>query len=148
MPNAKVIYRQKMTFEGVSGSGHHVLMDSSPEAGGDNQGIRPMEMVLVGLGGCTGIDVVSILNKMRVSFSAFEMELLGQRADDHPKVYTWVTIRYHFEASRDDADKIVRAVTLSQEKYCSVSAMVGATARIDAEIYINGEALTTLSHPG
>lgn len=146
MSNATVTYRQNMVFEGVSGSGHHVLMDSSPDVGGDNQGIRPMEMVLVGLGGCTGMDVVSILNKMRVPFTAFEMEIAGSRADDHPKVYTAVTIRYRLEGNRDDVDKFIRAVTLSQEKYCSVSAMVGATATIDAEVILNGETISTLTH--
>jgi putative redox protein len=146
VPNAKVTYQGKMVFEGVSGSGHRVTMDSAPEAGGENQGIRPMETVLVGLGGCTGMDVVSILNKMRVPFSAFDMEILGKRAGEHPKVYEHITIRYRFNADRADADKIVRAVNLSQDKYCSVSAMLAHSARIDAEIYINDEAITSVSH--
>ncbi len=146
MPNAKIIHRGKMVFEGNSGSGHQVLMDSSPEVGGENKGIRPMEMVLLGLGGCTGIDVVSILNKMRIPFDSFEIEVLGKRAADHPKVYEHVTTRYAFAADAQYADKIIRAVSLSQEKYCSVSAMVAKSAHIDAEVYINGEKATTLSY--
>lgn len=148
MPNAKVTYRGKMVFEGTSGSGHQVVMDSSPESGGENQGIRPMETVLVGLGGCTGMDVVSILNKMRVPLESFDMEILGKRADEHPKVYEWVTIRYRFRCDEEQAEKVVRAVSLSQEKYCSVSAMIAKSARIDAEIYINDGPPTTLSFPG
>lgn len=146
MPNATVSFRENMVFEGLSGSGHRLLMDSSPETGGANQGMRPMETVLVGLGGCTGMDVVSILNKMRVNFSGFEMEILGKRAAEHPKVYERITVRYRFLADITDADKIIRAVTLSQEKYCSVSAMLVKTAHIDAEVYINDEEVSSLSH--
>lgn len=148
MPNAKVSYRGKMVFEATSGSGHQVVMDSAPEVGGENKGIRPMETVLVGLGGCTGMDVVSILNKMRVSFEGFDMEILGKRADEHPKVYEHITVRYRFGADRADEEKIVRAVSLSQEKYCSVSAMLAQSAKIDAEIFINDDLVKTLSHGG
>jgi putative redox protein len=147
MPNAKVVYRGNMVFEGISGSGHSVVMDSAPEAGGENQGIRPMETVLVGLGGCTGMDVVSILQKMRVSFEAFDMEILGKRAETHPKVYELITLRYRFSGRRDDAEKIIRAVSLSQEKYCSVSAMLAKSAHIEAEIYLNGDLILTLNQP-
>ncbi len=146
MPNAKVSYRGKMLFEGTSGSGHRVMMDSAPEVGGENQGIRPMETVLVGLGGCTGMDVVSILNKMRVSFTSFDMEILGKRASEHPKVYEHITVRYQFSGDKADIDKFVRAVSLSQEKYCSVSAMLAKSAKIDAEIYINEELVMSLNH--
>ena len=149
MPNARIHYRGKMLFEGVSGSGHRVLMDSAPEAGGENQGIRPMETVLVALGGCTGMDVVSILNKMRVEFQSFDMEILGKRREEHPKAYQYITVRYQFEGADEvDLEKITRAVSLSQEKYCSVSATLEASARIDAEIYVNGALKGTLSHGG
>ncbi len=144
MPNATVSFQGKMVFEGISGSGHHVLMDSSPESGGANQGIRPMETVLVGLGGCTGMDVVSILEKMRVATKSFDMEILGKRAEQHPKVYERITIRYRFSGNLADSDKIIRAVTLSQEKYCSVSAMLAKSADITAEVYINDTLVTTL----
>ncbi|MCY0878980.1 MAG: OsmC family protein [Firmicutes bacterium] len=149
MPEARVKYLgSKMAFEGVSGSGHRVIMDGAPEVGGENQGIRPMETVLVALGGCTGMDVVSILQKMRVPFASFEMNITGHRVDTHPKIYDHITIRYEFQADKDHADKMIRAVTLSQEKYCSVSAMLAKSARIDADIVINGEVVHTLtSHP-
>lgn len=148
MPNATVTFKGKMAFEGVSGSGHQVMMDSSPDVGGENTGIRPMEMVLVGLGGCTGMDVVSILNKMRVEFKSFDIEISGKRTDEHPKVYEHISMQYRFEGNSDDADKVIRAVTLSQEKYCSVSAMLALSARIDAEVILNGTTVKSLSQGG
>lgn len=144
MPTAHVSFRGNMMFEGVSGSGHAVVMDSAPEAGGENQGIRPMETLLVGLGGCTGMDVVSILNKMRVEFDSFDMEISGDRAEEHPKVYNRITIRYRFAGQNLDPEKVTRAVTLSQEKYCSVSAMLNKSAAITADVIINDETVATL----
>ena len=105
-----------------------------------------METVLVGLGGCTGMDVVSILNKMRVGYTSFDMEIHGARADEHPKVYKHITMIYRFEGDDDASDKVVRAVSLSQEKYCSVSAMLAKNARIDAEVVLNGNTIARLSH--
>lgn len=137
MPTATVSWVKGMQFSGVSGSGHTVTIDSSPDVGGQNAGIRPMELVLVALGGCTGIDVVSILNKMRVPFTALRIETEGQRQSEHPQVYERVVVRYYVEAPDDGLDKIKRAVHLSQEKYCSVSAMVAKTAVVRAEVYLN-----------
>ncbi|MCL5116425.1 MAG: OsmC family protein [Firmicutes bacterium] len=148
MAKTVVTHKGKMLFEGNSPSGHQVFMDASPDVGGENKGVRPMEMVLLGLGGCTGIDVISILNKMRVAYEAFDMEIEADRAEDHPKIYEHIRIRYRFQGDEGQQDKFVRAVTLSQEKYCSVSAMLAATARIDASVEINGTVVTTLSHGG
>lgn len=148
MARAVVTHQGKMVFEGMSGSGHQVVMDSSPEAGGTDRGVRPMEMLLLGLGGCTGIDVVSMLNKMRVPFERFEMAIEGDRVETHPKIYKNITIRYQFTGPDIAPDKIIRAVTLSQEKYCSVSAVLAASAHIDAEIEINGEVIERLQHGG
>ncbi|MCY0898159.1 MAG: OsmC family protein [Firmicutes bacterium] len=148
MPEARVKYQGKMAFEGISGSGHRVLMDGAPEVGGENRGIRPMETMLVGLGGCTGMDVVSILEKMRVPLTSFEMGIVGHRVDTHPKIYDHITIRYEFQTDVAHTDKVIRAVSLSQEKYCSVSAMLAKSAKIDAEIVINGEVVHRLSQGG
>jgi len=148
MPKATVTFKGKMAFDGVSDSGHHIVMDSAPEVGGENQGVRPMEMVLIGLGGCTGMDVVSMLNKMRVDYQTFDMEIVGDRTDEHPKVYEHITIRYRFDGDPLAVDKVVRAVTLSQEKYCSVSAMLEKSARIDAEVMLNGDVVAHLSQGG
>ena len=119
-------------------------MDSAPEVGGQNQGVRPMELTLIALGGCTGIDVVSILNKMRIVVEEFKMDMDGTRAPEHPKIYRTIQLNYRFKADEAAADKILRAVHLSQEKYCSVSAMLGAVAVIEANIYLNGQLLETL----
>lgn len=148
MAKAIVDFQGAMTFKGTSGSGHSVVMDSAPEVGGQNQGIRPMETLLVGLGGCTGMDVVSILNKMRVPFQTFRIAIDGERATEHPKVYTNITMRYEFEADQPEVEKFVRAVRLSQEKYCSVSAMLAKSARIDAAVVMNGEVVEELHQGG
>lgn len=134
-----VTHQQQMTFSGTSSDGYAVRMDSSREAGGTGQGVRPMEMLLLGLGGCTGIDVVSILEKMRMPFDSFQMVLQGERADNHPKIYTQITIRYQFTGSSLDVEKVRRAVSLSQEKYCSASAMLGQSATITAVLEFNGQ---------
>ncbi|NMP22108.1 OsmC family protein [Sulfobacillus sp. DSM 109850] len=114
-------------------------MDSAAEVGGQGQGIRPMEMVLLGLGGCTGIDVVSILQKMRVPFDRFEIAVDGERADEHPKIYRHIRVRYQFWGEGLDSDKVWRAVSLSQDKYCSVSAMLKQAATMEASVEINGQ---------
>ncbi|POB10979.1 MAG: OsmC family peroxiredoxin [Sulfobacillus thermosulfidooxidans] len=121
-------------------------MDAAPEVGGQNSGVRPMDLTLIALGGCTGIDVVSILQKMRAPVKSFTMDIDGDRAPDHPKVYTTIVINYRFETEHDIQDKISRAVHLSQEKYCSVSQMLVKAATIEARIYINGNLAETIAH--
>ena len=119
-----------MSFVGESGSGHSVVMDGAPEAGGRNLGVRPMEMLLLGLGGCTAFDVISILRKSRQQVIDCEIELEAERADDIPKVFT--RIHVHFIVSGKDLDqqKVARAVELSADKYCSASRMLEKTAVI------------------
>lgn len=126
-----------MQFAGDNLSGHRVMMDASAEAGGLNQGVRPMEMLLLGLGGCTGIDVASMLEKMRVSFDRFEMAIQGERQEEHPQVYRHIDIRYQFWGDDIDAARVMRAVRLSQDKYCSVSAILAQSAEVEAQVYIN-----------
>lgn len=134
-----------MAFEGLSESGHRIIMDASEEVGGENRGVRPMELVLLSLGGCTGMDVVSILRKMRVTYTAFEIEIDADRVLTHPKVYERLMLRYRLEGERASSDQIIRAVKLSQEKYCSVSAMLARTAEVLVEIVLNGETIYPLS---
>ena len=119
-----------MSFVGESGSGHSVVMDGAPEAGGRNLGVRPMEMVLLGLGGCTAFDVISILRKSRQQVVDCEVELEAERAEDIPKVFT--KIHLHFIVSGKDLDpnKVAKAVALSADKYCSASRMLEKTATI------------------
>ena len=115
---------------GSSESGHQVTMDIAPDLGGQNQGPRPMEMLLLGMGGCTLIDVIFILRKSRQEYSDLRVELEAQRAEEIPRVFT--RIHAHFVVSGNDLDpkKISRAIDLSAEKYCSASKMLGAVAEI------------------
>ena len=138
-------FKGPMAFEGLSESGHRIIMDASEEVGGENRGVRPMELVLLSLGGCTGMDVVSILRKMRVTYTAFEIEIDADRVLTHPKVYERLMLRYRLEGERASSDQIIRAVKLSQEKYCSVSAMLARTAEVLVEIVLNGETIYPLS---
>lgn len=117
-------------FIGESGSGHRVVMDGPPDGGGRNLGPRPMEMLLLGMGGCTVYDVVSILKKSRQPVTDCKVELSAERAATDPKVYT--KIHAHFIVSGDGLDEkaVARAISLSADKYCSASIMLGKTATI------------------
>jgi putative redox protein len=134
----RVKWLDNMSFVGESGSGHSVVMDGPPEFGGRNLGIRPMEMLLLGLGGCASFDVVSMLKKSKQDLVDCEVEISAERADEEPKVFT--KIHLHFIISGNDlSDKrVARAIELSAEKYCSASIMLGKTAIVthDYELII------------
>ena len=127
---ARIKWVEGKTFVGESGSGHAVVMDGPLESGGRNLGIRPMEMILLGLGGCTAFDVVYILEKARQPVSDCVVEVEAERSDSIPKVFT--RIHVHFIVSGDGLpDKqVARAVELSAEKYCSASLMLGKVVEI------------------
>jgi len=128
-----------MNFEAVGDNGRRVVMSAAPEAGGgggDNTGPRPMEMVLMGLGGCSGIDVLSILHKSRQRVSACEIGIEAERADAVPAVFTRIHIRFRLRGERLDRNKVARAVSLSMEKYCSVTRMLEKTAAITHDFEI------------
>lgn len=125
---ARARWVEGMAFMGESGSGHAVVMDGAPEYGGRNLGIRPMEMLLIGLAGCTGFDVVQILKKGREPVTGCEVAVEAQRATEDPKVFTAIHLAYRVSGPGLSAAKVERAVTLSKEKYCSASIMLGATA--------------------
>ena len=129
-----------MTFVGESGSGHAVVMDGAPEHGGRNLGVRPMEMLLLGLGGCTAFDVVMILKKSRQDIVDCEVTIDSDRAEEIPKVFTRIHIHFIVSGSNLDVGKVDKAVNLSAEKYCSASEMLGKTAKIthDFEIIEQG----------
>ena len=120
--------------------GHTFAIDAGEQFGGKNRGPRPKNLLLSALAGCTGMDVVSLLGKMKVPFDGFRLEVEGDVRDEHPKVYTDIAIRYIFTGSQLDRDKIDKAVTLSLDKYCGVTAMLGKTARISHEIILNPSA--------
>lgn len=136
---ARARWVEGMAFMGEAGSGHAVMMDGSPEHGGRNLGIRPMEMLLIGLAGCTGFDVVSILKKGREPVTGCDVAVEAQRASADPKVFVAIHIIYRVSGRGLSPAKVERAVTLSKEKYCSASIMFGATATMTHTIEIEDE---------
>ncbi|MDR6293748.1 MULTISPECIES: OsmC family protein [Inquilinus] len=133
---ARITWVEGRTFVGESGSGHAVVMDGAPESGGRNLGIRPMEMLLIGLGGCSAFDVVMILEKGREPVTDCRVEVDADRAETDPKIFTRIRMRYVVTGRGLDRAKVERAVQLSKEKYCSASIMLGAMAEITAEIEV------------
>lgn len=129
-----------MAFVAEAGSGHAVVMDGAPEAGGRNIGLRPMEMVLAGTGGCSAFDVVLILKKGRHQVSACDVSLQAERADSDPKVFTRIHLHYRVKGKNLKPDAVARAIALSKEKYCSASIMIGKTAEITSDFEIIDEA--------
>lgn len=121
---ARIKWVQDATFMGESGSGHAVVMDGPPEHGGRNLGIRPMEMLLVGMGGCTSFDVVSILKKSRQPVLDCVAELSADRAETDPKVFTAIHVHFIITGNGLSEKHVKRAVELSAEKYCSASIML------------------------
>ena len=130
---ARIKWLDGRAFVGESGSGHAVVMDGAPEAGGRNIGVRPMEMLLLGLGSCTAFDVVMILEKSREKITACEIELEAERATEDPKVFTHVKMIYRLRGKNLKPAAVERAINLSAEKYCSASIMFGKTAKIEHE---------------
>ena len=120
-----------MTFRAASGTGHELLMDAAPEVGGRDLGPRPMEMLLIGLGGCTGMDVISMLRKMRQDVSGYTIQIHGDRASEHPKVFTRITVEHLVRGRGVSVEAVRRAVELSASRYCSAAAMVGRAAPIE-----------------
>ena len=133
---ARVKWVEQVTFVGESGSGHSVVMDGAPDAGGRNLGVRPMEMLLIGLGGCTAFDVVMILKRGRENVTDCVIELEAERAETEPKVFTSIRMRYIVTGRSLDPNKVDRAVALSAEKYCSATAMLEKTAKIAHSVEI------------
>lgn len=131
---AKAVWKGKMTFEGTGSSGFTLPMDTSIESGGDNTGFRPIELLLVGLAGCTAMDVISILQKKRQEVTNFEVLVQGARATEHPKIFTDIVIEYVVTGKNIDPESVERAVELSEEKYCSAQAMLKKAARISHKI--------------
>ena len=136
MMKARVKWVEEMTFMGESGSGHSVIMDGPPEDGGRNLGVRPMEMLLLGMGGCTAFDVVHILKRARQPVTDCIVELEAQRAAKPPKVFTAIHVHYIVSGNGLKEAQVQRAVQLSTEKYCSASIMLAKTAQITHDFTI------------
>lgn len=123
-----------LAFDATADSGHTVRIDTSVEGGGLGSGMNPKKMVLGALSACSGMDVVEVLKKMKVHFSTLEIDAEAEQTEEHPKVYKSINMVYRVDAKPEDLDKVKRAVSLSQEKYCGVSAMLAKHCRIDYNI--------------
>ena len=127
---AQITLLSDVCFEGKTGTGHTVVMDGPEESGGKNQGGRPMEMLLIGMGGCTAYDVVTILRKARQELEDCIVEIDSQRADESPKVFTKIHLHYKLTGKDLQASKVERAINLSTEKYCSATIMLAKSAEV------------------
>lgn len=130
MVEAKVMLMKDMQFSGTSTSGHMLTMDANDNFGGHNAGFRPMELLLVGFGGCSGMDVISILRKKKQQVTGFEIKVKGERSDVDPKVYKEVHIEYVVTGKEVKKEAVERAISLSLEKYCSVGATLAKAGTI------------------
>lgn len=139
MEPVTVDWTQGMAFTGRSSEGHLVGMDASAANGGSGQAPRPTELVLMGLGGCSGMDVVSILAKMQQPLQSLQITMAAERASEHPKVFTEVRLLYRVKGEGLELQKVQRAIDLSLDKYCTVGNMLNKTARFTYQIELNGE---------
>lgn len=133
---ARIKWVEGACFIGESGSGHAVVMDGPPDSGGRDIGIRPMEMLLIGMGGCTAFDVMLILRKARQPVTDCVVEVEAERAEQVPKVFTRIHVHFIVSGSGLSDRQVARAVQLSAEKYCSASIMLSKTAEISHEYEI------------
>jgi putative redox protein len=131
--SVSTVFNNKMSFTAKI-NGHNVLMDTKADDGGEDSGPGPKQLMLASLAGCTGIDIVSILNKMKVEFSQFSIDVHAALSNDHPKIYNLVKITYTIKLAEKDKSKMIKAVQLSTEKYCGVYAMFKTFAKMDTEI--------------
>jgi putative redox protein len=132
--NAKVIWQNRMSFNGVADSGFSVPLGTVPDVGGDNDGFRPLELIAVGIAGCTAMDVMSILQKKRQEITSFEVRVHADRAVEHPKVFTHLTIEYVIGGKNVSKEAVQRAVELSETKYCPAQAMFKHIAPMELKI--------------
>jgi putative redox protein len=133
---ARIKWVEGVSFVGESGSGHAIVMDGAPEGGGRNLGMRPMETVLIGTGGCSAYDVVHILKKSRAAITDCVVEIESKRAAEDPKVFTSIHMHFVVSGRNLKPQQVERAIQLSAEKYCSASIMLGKTAAITHDFEI------------
>jgi putative redox protein len=130
MQQAKVKYVDGLQFVGEASSGHAIVMDGEPEFGGNNTAVRPTELLLIGLGGCSGMDVISILKKKRQDVRGLEINVRGEKAQEYPKRFTDIEIEFVVTGSNISEEAVKRAIGLSMERYCSVKATLEGSAKI------------------
>ena len=133
---AKINLIKDMRFSGTASSGHTLYMDADDGSGGHNAGFRPMELLLVGFGGCSGMDVISILRKKRQAVTGLEINVKGIKSDDYPKIYKEVHIEYIVSGNSVEKEAVERAISLSLDKYCSVGATLAKAGKITSSYRI------------
>lgn len=133
---AKVVWQNDLTFIGSSESGFEVRLDSIKEVGGNDSGLRPMEMVAIGIAGCTAMDVMSILKKKRLDVTGFEVIVYGARAVEHPKKFTDIVIEYVVTGNGIDETSVERAVQLSEERYCAAIGTIRGNVNLSHKIIV------------
>jgi putative redox protein len=136
MIEAKVTLVNNMEFSGKASSGHTLIMDADEESGGHNAGSRPMELLLVAFGGCSGMDVISILRKKRQQVTGLEINVKGEKSDSYPKIYKEVHIEYVVKGKGVEKEAVERAISLSLDKYCSVGATLAKAGKITSSYRI------------
>ena len=132
-----VKWLENMCFEAEVGD-HKIIIDADEKVGGQNKGPRPKPLMLVALAGCTGMDVASLMRKMRIQFDEFSVKVDGKLNDEHPKKYTEIKVIYEIKGGNIPLDKVKKAVQLSEEKYCGVNAVYKEAIKMSSEIRING----------
>ena len=135
---ASVIWDKRMSFQGTADSGNIVPLGTVPEVGDYDDGFHPLELLAIGLAGCTAMDVISILTKKRQDVTDFEVRVHAERADEHPKVFTHITIEYLVAGNDISREAVERAVELSMEKYCPAQAMFKYVVPMELKINIQG----------
>ncbi len=126
--NSTVVLRDEMIFTGHSSNGFTIPLDAKMDVGGHDAGIAPMELMLTSLGGCTAMDVISVLRKKKQEITAFEVQVEGERAEEHPKVYTEIWVKFVLTGKGIDPKAVERAIELSRDKYCGAAATLRHTA--------------------
>jgi len=132
-------WQEGMAFETLV-EGHTIAIDAEEQFGGQDKGPRPKPLLLVALAGCTGMDVVALLKKMRINYEGFRLEVTGDLTDEHPKYYKNIHIKYLFVGEDLPMDKLEKAINLSQDRYCGVSYMLKQASEVTYEILLNAEA--------
>jgi putative redox protein len=135
--NANVQWHQRLTFTGTADTGFEVAMGAPPAVGGDSDGFKPIELMLVSLAGCTAMDVISILQKKRQDVHAFDVKVVADRAEEHPRVFKHITLEFILTGKDIDQASVERAVELSAEKYCAAQAMLSPVVPIEHVITIH-----------
>ncbi|MBS1232827.1 MAG: OsmC/Ohr family protein [Nitrospirae bacterium] len=130
MLHAQVTHVTDMQFVGEASSGHAIVMDGDPSVGGHNTGVRPAELLLLGIGGCSGMDVISILRKKRQDVSGLSIHVRGKKAEDYPRRFTEITLEFVVKGRNISEEAVKRAIDLSMNKYCSVKATLEGSAEI------------------